>query len=65
MKVKRMRNGYLLRLNDSEFEALRALVDAGYPPTKVVATNDAKRGLRSFENGLQVTEDRRRVPAQT
>ena len=61
MKVKKMRTGYVIRLNDSEFFALEWLVGNGTGEVQVrdVPRDRTKFGLRSFVGGLKVTEDRR------
>ena len=59
MKVKRMRNGYALRLNDSEYLALTMIIGFGYPEARAKASMNTKRGMAAFENGLEVTDDRR------
>lgn len=63
MKVKKMRTGYTIRLNDSEFDALEWLIGDGtgtFLQAREPARDRIKFGLRSFVGGLKVTEDRRK-----
>jgi hypothetical protein len=70
MKITRLRNGYRIRLSDTEFEALAVLVDHGqadltgedldqHPIPKRVASC-IQTGTFSVLNPLAVDEDRRK-----